>query len=455
MAESILERIVAQRQQALSQLFAEVDFDALRAQLTPSQRSLKQALLRDGAQFILECKKASPSKGLIRPDFNAVAIAKEYEPFAAAISVLTEPDFFQGDWRYLAAVSASVQVPVLCKDFIVTPEQAIYARAHGADALLLMLSVLDDNKYLAIAKVADELGMDILTEVSNTEEMQRATNLNADVIGINHRNLHDLSIDPNRSAELAPMAPKKAVLVAESGFTTYHDVQRVAPHVHGFLVGSALTAQTSITQACRALIYGSHKVCGLTSGTDAQVAAAHGASYGGLIFAKRSARAVDLKQALAITTSEPSLAYVAVVSDQPLAEVVELTQQLPLAAVQLHGHEDIDYVQSLRKQLPADVEIWQALNVDQPVQLPNTGADRFVLDQGRGGTGKTFDWRYLDTLTAEQRKRCILAGGLNISNLKQAQATQLPQFDFNSGVEAAPGRKDAFKIRQIFTALRG
>jgi len=453
-ADSILDTIVAKRRERLAELAHQYSEATLRSRLTPSTRSLAAALAKPRSSFILECKKASPSKGLIREDFHPVQIAQTYARYADAISVLTEPDFFQGDFAYLSAVSASVDVPVLCKDFIVAPLQVLLARHFGADAILLMLSILDNKQYQALAAVADELQLDVLTEVSTEEEMARAKQLGARIIGINNRNLHDLSVDPERSKTLSKLAPSGALLVAESGYSSNEQVRDSAPFVDGFLVGSALTAQANIDQACRELIYGKHKVCGLNKMQEAMVVRAAGAAYGGLIFVPSSPRAVTTATAAQLVAAEPNLAWVGVFADQPLANIVASATELGLHAVQLHGHEDADYLAQLRKELPASTEIWRALAVEQPFQLPALGADYYLLDNVRGGSGKQFAWELLSELTAEQRQRCILAGGLGLNNLTAAQATGLTRFDFNSRLERSKGDKDAGLILQLFQHIR-
>lgn len=454
MAESILETIVAQRRERLAELAQHYPEASLRARLTPSQRSLVTALAKPRSSFILECKKASPSKGLIRERFHPVQIAQTYARYADAISVLTEPDFFQGDFAYLSAVSASVDVPVLCKDFIVEPLQVLLARHFGADAILLMLSILNNEQYRKLATLAAELQLDVLTEVSNEEEMARAKQLGANIIGINNRNLHDLSVDPQRSKTLSKLAPKNALLVAESGYATNAQVRDSAPYVDGFLVGSALTAQENIDQACRELIYGKHKVCGLSKPQDALVVRAAGAAYGGLIFVPSSPRAVTVAQAAELIATEPQLAWVGVFADQPLANIVATASELKLSAVQLHGHEDADYLAQLRQALPANTEIWRSVPASKPFQLPELGADYYLLDNISGGSGKPFAWELLSELSAPQAQRCILAGGLGSSNLAAAQATGLTRFDFNSRLERSKGNKDAGLILQLFQHIR-
>lgn len=462
MSDNVLQRIVADKAQQNAHLAARYPLQNYQAQLQPSDRSLYDALSQTEAGFILECKKASPSKGLIRADFNPVSLARAYQPYAAAISVLTEPDYFQGSLDYLAAVRKAVHQPVLCKDFFVDKEQVYRARYFGADAILLMLSVLDDTQYRRLARVADALKMDVLTEVANELEMQRAAELGATIIGINHRDLTNLTINPERSAELAPMAPPQALLIAESGFSSHQDIRHVAPHVNGFLVGSALSAQNDVDAACRSLIFGDSKVCGLTRAEDALNAAAAGARFGGLIFAQRSPRCVTINQAREVVAATQALRFVGVFSDQPLSDVAQTALDLQLHAIQLHGHEDIDYISQLRQKLKlagADhIQIWQAIRVDSAAdlsQLPTADRiDKLILDNGQGGTGETFDWSALSELNAGQRQRCLLAGGISPDNVHRALQCQVAGVDSSSQLEAEPGIKDAAKIHQLFSEIR-
>ncbi|MGM0905037.1 MAG: bifunctional indole-3-glycerol-phosphate synthase TrpC/phosphoribosylanthranilate isomerase TrpF [Pseudomonadota bacterium] len=452
--KTIVERKVEQNKaQADLMPLSEVKF-----QLSPSDRSLYEALSDEQAGFILECKKASPSKGLIRADFDAPQLAKSYQPYAAAISVLTEPEFFQGRLDYLTAVRRQVTQPVLCKDFFIDEEQIYRARYFGADAILLMLSVLDDAQYTTLRDIADSLAMDVLTEVANEDEMKRAADLGANIIGINHRDLTDLSIEPNRSAQLAPLAPENALLIAESGFSEHADIRRVAPFVNGFLIGSALSAQPDVDLACRKLLLGQNKVCGLTRTEDAINARSQGAAYGGLIFVEHSPRCVTQQQAKEITAEATGLEYVGVFADQPLESLIETAEKVGFSAIQLHGHEDIDYVVQLRQQLrQADLEvvkIWKALAIDSPAQLPDLPVDAFVLDNRGGGSGKAFNWEFLAPLSTEERQRCLLAGGIGPDSIASAIELGFAGVDINSQAEWKPGVKNSSKITQTFTKIR-
>lgn len=463
---SILRTIVDTRQDRLALLqqdYPEAEIIAAAKASTRPVRDFSAALKAPNAQFILECKKASPSKGVIRPDFDPVAIARIYQSYAAAISVLTEPDYFQGDFAYLQAVSNQVRCPVLCKDFIFSRYQVALARYFGADAILLMLSILDDETYRHLAEFADELGLHILTEVSDAEEMKRANQLGASVIGINHRNLRDMSVDLERSKALAPLAPEGALLIAESGIENNQQVRHIASHVDGILVGGSLTAQSDIDFACRQLIYGAHKVCGITSAAQAFAARDSGATFAGFIFAERSSRKVNQEQAQAIRQQVRGLRYVGVLSaddyadaDTLIAHAAALAETLDLAAIQIH---DLDAsaqqtLAALKQRLPARTKLHLAHSVTAASAAdfrPDSNVDKYVLDHGKGGSGKTFDWTLIQHYPADQ---AILAGGLQIKNLPEALQQSCYALDLNSGFERKPGHKDAAKLTQAFNIIR-
>lgn len=256
---TVLDSIVQARRERIDELRAR--FGHLRAEdLERSQRSFAAALRTRSGQglspqpaLIMECKAASPSRGTIRSDYDPAALAAQYAPYAAAVSVLTEPDRFNGSFDDLAAVREVVDVPVLCKDFIVDEVQVLAARSLGADAVLLMLSVVPDDVYRELADLAHSLGMEVLTEVSTPQEMHRASVLGAEVIGINNRNLRTLETDLARTEELAPLAPAGVVLVGESGVGAPEDVRRLSGLVDALLVGSSLSGAPDPAEAAREL----------------------------------------------------------------------------------------------------------------------------------------------------------------------------------------------------------
>ncbi len=458
--QTILGKIVAAKQEWVAARKLAQPLESFQSALTPSDRDFVGALKAGSTRFILECKKASPSKGLIRDDFSPEAIADIYGKYATAISVLTDEKFFQGDFAYLSRVRSRVSQPVLCKDFMIDPYQVYLARHYQADAILLMLSVLTDEGYRTLFAVAKELGLGVLTEVSNEEELTRAIALGAPVIGINNRDLRDLSVDLNRTKQLAAILSQKApadqVVISESGINHRAQVADLRHHAKGFLVGSSLMAEPDLEAAVRKLTLGQNKVCGLTRAEDAAAAHQAGAVFGGLIFVAKSPRYVDIPAARAVMAGAP-LSYVGVFRNAQPATIVKTVEALGLAAVQLHGDEDAAYIETLRPLLPAGCQIWKAVGVTSGEPLPalDYPADRLLLDtkvgSQSGGTGQAFDWTLLANL---DKAKLMLAGGLNPDNALQAAQVGCLGLDFNSGVESAPGQKDAHKLAAAFAALR-
>ncbi|EOC1342841.1 bifunctional indole-3-glycerol-phosphate synthase TrpC/phosphoribosylanthranilate isomerase TrpF [Cronobacter dublinensis] len=449
--ETVLAKIVADKALWVEARKAQQPLASFQNEIVPSARRFYDALQGARTAFILECKKASPSKGVIREDFDPARIAAVYKHHASAISVLTDEKYFQGCVEFLPIVSAIAHQPVLCKDFIIDPYQIYLARFYQADACLLMLSVLDDDQYCQLAAVAHSLSMGVLTEVSNEEELERAIRLEAKVVGINNRDLRDLSIDLNRTRELAPRLGHGVTVISESGIHTYGQVRELSRFANGFLIGSALMEHDDLETAVRQVLLGENKVCGLTRPQDAQSAWEAGAVFGGLIFVPSSPRAVTDEQARAVIDAAP-LRYVGVFRDAPLDDVAAKAQQLALSAVQLHGDEDQTYISALRASLPATTAIWKAQSVSHALPARNLQyVDRYVLDNGQGGSGVQFDWSLLE---GQSLNDVMLAGGLGADNCVQAAQLGCAGLDFNSGVESAPGIKDSDKLAAVFRTLR-
>ena len=465
---TVLEGIVEGRKRHLDEIrrrVAHVAFDTL----PKSERSLYDNLKRPGTSFILECKSSSPSLGTIREHYEPGEIAAVYSRsrnLAAGISVLCEPDRFGGDYDHLATVAATTHLPVLCKDFIIDEVQVYAARYYGADAILLMLSVLDDATYTHLAALADSLGMDVLTEVIDEDEAKRAARLGATIFGVNHRNLHDLSIDLSRSARLATLAPADAAVVSESGIRTAETVRQLGAHSDGFLVGSQLTSQPDVDLAVRELVYGPNKVCGLTSWGAAQAAKAAGAVYGGLIFEEASPRNVSRETARDMISHEPGLRYVAV---SRRTEGYGALLIDGIAAVQVHapyqGSAEAEraLLERVRAEVDGRANVWRAVSMTA-TEGPETAeflvenelADLLVLDSGQGGTGEAFDWT---TVSDTVKQHSLLAGGIGPNNIEDALRVGCLGVDLNSGVEYPAsagdwaGKKDSGALRHVFRTI--
>jgi len=447
MADGVLGKVAEAKRADLARRFEGVSLDAVRAAARPTARRLAMALAQPGARFILEIKKASPSRGAIRPGADPAALARGYAGVADALSVLTDGQFFGGSLADVALARRAFDGPILAKDFFLDLRQVGEARIAGADAVLVMLSLLDDAAARAMIEEARRFDMDALVEVHDEAEMARALALDAPLIGINNRDLRDLSIDLATTERLAPMAPDR-ILISESGISTRADVQRLAPLADGFLVGSSLMQAADPADAARDLVFGRVKLCGLNRPED--FGHAHAASHVGLIFVPGSPRAVSMAEALPLAHLHPNV--VGVFRNAPVGDVADAATMLGLAAVQLHGDEDAAYLRALARRLPRKCEIWKAVGVGREPPGTCDAADRLVFDNGAGGTGQSFDWTLVRAHPA--LSRAIVAGGIGAHNATAAQRLGGYAIDVGSALDEQAGVKSPAKIAALFDALR-
>ena len=255
---TVLDRIVEARRAAIAHRKKSVPETVLRFGVKQAEhvRDFGAALGRDSLNVIAELKKASPSQGLIRADFDPVELAKSLEGAgAAAISVLTEEEFFQGNLKYMKDARAAIGLPVLRKDFIVDPWQVWEARAMNADSFLLIVAALDDASLAELLALGRELGMEPLVEVHTREELTRALAVGARILGVNNRNLRTLEVRVETSYELIEAIPEQCIAVCESGLRTPEDLARLrAAGFDAFLIGEHLMAQPDPAAALRTLL---------------------------------------------------------------------------------------------------------------------------------------------------------------------------------------------------------
>ena len=259
----ILQRILARKHEEIRARSAQVPRALLETRIAqaPPLRGFADAIamkIGDGLPAVIaEVKKASPSKGVIRPDFDPAAIARSYKTGGAAcLSVLTDVDFFQGDDAYLQQARAACAFPVLRKDFVVDPYQVLEARVLGADCILLIVAALDDVRMAELAVLAADLGMDVLVEVHDIDELERALQIPARLLGINNRNLRTFEVSLDTTLTLREAVPRDRILVTESGITVPADVQRMrAAGIDAFLVGETFMREPDPGAALQRLFF--------------------------------------------------------------------------------------------------------------------------------------------------------------------------------------------------------
>ena len=428
------------------------------------------ALRQQDFNFICEVKKASPSKGIIAEHFPYLDIAKEYEVAgAAAISVLTEPDFFKGDKKYLQEIASTVKIPVLRKDFIIDEYQIYQAKVWGASAILLICACLDVPTLTKFRELADSLGLSSLVEAHDEKEVQMAIDCGARIIGVNNRNLKDFTVDVQNSVRLRNLVQDDVIFVSESGLETPEDIQVLRDNN----IGVALMGETFMRSPNKveklAYLYGPTyytpkvKMCGISKVETIPAVVEAKPDYMGLVFAP-SKRQVTVDQAKTLVEElhrgyakkygsdtehdkNDTIKTVGVFVNETVGNLVTIANEANLDAVQLHGDEDETFIQSLKER--TNVEVWKAIQIrsaaDAEVWI-DSSADMLLFDayhkDERGGTGEVFDWSSLDAF----ERPFMLAGGIDSTNVARAIRTVRPYgIDISSGIETN-GVKDDEKI---------
>lgn len=458
------------------------------------------ALRQQDFNFICEVKKASPSKGIIAEHFPYLEIAKEYEVAgAAAISVLTEPDFFKGDKKYLQEIASTVKIPVLRKDFIIDEYQIYQAKVWGASAILLICACLDVPTLTKFRELADSLGLSSLVEAHDEHEVQMAIDCGARIIGVNNRNLKDFTVDVQNSVRLRNLVEDDVIFVSESGLETPEDIQVLRDNN----IGVALMGETFMRSPNKveklAYLYGPTyytpkiKMCGISKVETIPAIVDTKPDYMGLVFAP-SKRQVTVEQAKTlvdelhkqyektygeVTVSKNTdtaqdgqdsqdsqkfvqgnsnfekIKTVGVFVNETVENLLKIAEKVKLDVIQLHGDEDETFIQSLKEY--TNVEVWKAVQVRSAADAEkwiDSSADMLLFDayhkDERGGTGEVFDWSSLD----EFERPFMLAGGMDSTNVARAIRTVRPYgIDISSGIETE-GVKDDEKIKAFTNIVR-
>lgn len=460
----------------------------------------EETLGRPGMHFICEVKKASPSKGLIASEFPYLQIAGEYEAAGAdCISVLTETDYFLGSDQYFMEIRQQVQLPMLRKDFTIDPYMIYQAKAMGADCVLLICAILQENVLKEYLQLCDRLGMSALVETHTEDEVRMAVRAGARLLGVNNRNLATFEVDLSTSRRLRELVPKQIIFVAESGIRTAEDIRELSrAGVQGVLVGETLmrsrnkgamlrelaagseiqpekekadvensdaensdTAQSSETfrdrkRSCRV------KICGLKTEEDVRIINSLRPEYAGFVFAGKKRKISDEQAMLLRQQLHPEIKTVGVFVNEPPEHILSLCREGIIDMIQLHGDEQEEFVRELRKQSGKPViRAVRIQSVRDIIQAADSAADYLLFDSFQagiaGGSGESFCWDWIAKAEQElsvQGKvlpKYFLAGGLSPENAAMAAGFHPFALDVSSGVETE-GKKDEKRIAEFLAA---
>lgn len=433
-----------------------------------------------GTNLIAEFKRRSPSKGKINSDADPAITARIYESAgAAAISVLTEEDYFGGSLDDLRQVREATWLPILRKDFILDEYQVYESAAARADAILLIVAALDDETLARLRAIAeDELSMDALVEVHTKAELDRALRCGAKTIGVNNRDLRTFKVSTDTSKQIARAAPRGTMLISESGLTPPVVRELRTAGYHGFLVGEALMRAEDPGAALREFMdepvtSGSRrsvwvKICGITNVEDARAAVTAGADMLGFNFYRRSPRYIEPAAAAEIITAvraemdngRRAISMVGVFVNERVEEVLAIAERTNLGGIQLHGDETVDFCNRLKRLSPERFLI-KALAATSTLRLEllkDYPSDAIMIDASheklRGGTGRVADWA-IAREAADRTSRVFLAGGLSPDNVAAAIAQVRPYaVDACSSLESSPGHKDHELLKAFVQAVK-
>jgi indole-3-glycerol phosphate synthase / phosphoribosylanthranilate isomerase len=480
-APSILERILARTRESVQRRRRELPVERMqRSAPTPTgRRPFLPAVSRPGQlNVIAEFKRRSPSRGVIREDLHPVSVAQAYEVAgAAALSVLTEEDFFGGCLDDLREARAATLLPALRKDFVVDPYQVWEAWYAGADAVLLIAAALGDAELRRLHDTAREVGIEALVEVHDERELARALRAGARLVGVNSRDLRTMTVRLETALELAEQIPDEVVAVAESGIREAGDLRRLRDAGYdAFLIGEHLMLQPDPGAALEELLaeaasprpaapaarQGSRvavKICGITSVEDGLMAAQAGADAVGLVFWPRSPRALGVEAARRIAAALPPLVLrVGVFVDADRDHMAAVAEAVGLDVLQLHGDEPPEALVGLPRRAIKAVRVGPGFDPAEALRYQGRAGgillDTRVDGGAPGGTGRPFDWAQVRAVR-EGASFLMLAGGLDPENVRRAvDAVRPDAVDVSSGVESAPGRKDPAKVKAFIEAVR-
>ena len=437
---SILEEIVENKKIEVEKAKTHISMEEIQQGLTPSTRSLFNAL-KGKHNIISELKFNAPSCGELGRGRSIEEIIKVYDKYACAISVLTDEKYFSGKLEYIEEVKKYTRLPVLRKDFIIDKYQIYEARKFGADAILLIASILSKEEIDEMLSIAKSLGMDCLVETKTEEEIDTVLKTKAKIIGINNRDLKTFKVDLNTTNRLKQKIPSDKLIVSESGIFTKQDIFEV--NTNAVLIGTSLMKAENMEKLFSSLHRCKVKVCGVAELEDAKFCVEAGVDLIGFNFYEKSPRHITpIKAREIISTLPNTIQTVGVFVNKSKEEINEIVKISNVDFIQLHGDETDEFVQTMSD------NIIRAIRVKDSTLVSNLLVYAKLFDTFDpklfGGSGKEFD----KNLVLGQKGKVFIAGGLNPENVTSVLETIHPYcLDTCSGVELTPGKKDFEKVK--------
>lgn len=487
----ILDDIVRAKKERLLQHKAAMSEEAMRALALSTKRKticFYDALKKEGLSVIGEFKKASPSHGVMDNKLNMEDRIRQYNSSVDAISCLTEEDYFHGSVQDLKRIREHTDLPIIRKDFVIDAYQVYEAKVIGADAILLIAAILDDEEFRSLYELAYSLGLDVLCEVHDLQEMQRMLRLGVKIIGINNRNLKTFQVTLETTKQLAAMAPQDTVLVSESGVLADADIQVLCDsRVDAMLIGTALMeAENPEALALHwKEIYNTGrkkrrsgnegrkkgktdiKICGITTKAEAGMFIENAVAYCGMVlFYEKSKRNISIEQAKELGRCLPAAVKKTAVVVSPTQQQVQQIEAAGFDFIQIHGNLTQEVLEQIH------IPVIRAVNISEyasDTALEKTvsalaDTDRIagvLFDGAMPGSGSAFDWKRIERakeIVQEKGKLFFLAGGLNKENVGLAVRNVMPDVvDVSSGVEYGDGimpGKSPERVKEFINAVR-
>lgn len=468
----ILKKIVDKKREEVEQSKKVLPIQKLERGLKKSEFDFKKVIngldSNNKINLIAEIKRKSPSSKDkdINKNFNFKKIVSIYEKnnYVNAISILTDKDFFGGDKTLIGKARKISKKPILRKDFIIDEYQVYESRHIGADAILLIAAILSKKEIEKFINLAKSYNMASIVEVHDENEILKIPK-NAEIIGINNRNLDTLKIDINTTNKLAKIIKQKfpdAIIISESGLETRRDLSIVENNANAVLIGTSIIKSENIDKKINELFRPKIKICGIINTNDALIASSLGADYLGFIFYDKSKRYIHPTKAKKIIDKIKNeyshVKFVGVFVNENINEVKRIKEYCSLDLVQLHGDESAEFSNEFSND--DVIKVFRINNDKFSFEKIKKYKTNYILfdtysKNEYGGTGTSFEWKKLkDSNIKDLKKRIFLAGGVNENNILNAIKINPYAIDISSGVEKSPGIKDEKKLKNLFNKIK-